>query len=267
MHATTAELSRRIERVAAEYLLQRYTGPGNPMQTRVLDLGDAFATKVPFLPANRLMNCVHGLDDPRLLPDVLAFYAETPQPCWIEVLPYTPAELTRALVRERFCIDAYSSALVAAPIPEARFDPRDGVCVEEIAAAALDEFLDTLNRGFDSPPDALPVLRRNQRFWPGMTNWHLFLATVDGVPGGAAVLSVHDDVAYLAAGSVLPPFRGRGLHAALIAARIEKARARQCRVVCGNAEWGSQSQRNQQRAGLVIAHVRSVWTNRPSPSA
>ena len=99
MHATTAELSRRIERVAAEYLLQRYTGPGNPMQTRVLDLGDAFATKVPFLPANRLMNCVHGLDDPRLLPDVLAFYAETPQPCWIEVPPYTPAELTRALVR------------------------------------------------------------------------------------------------------------------------------------------------------------------------
>jgi GNAT superfamily N-acetyltransferase len=93
------------------------------------------------------------------------------------------------------------------------------------------------------------------------------MAHVDGAPAGAAVLSIHDDIGYLAAGSVLPVFRGRGVHAALIAARIERARARQCRIVCGNAAWGSQSQRNQQRAGLVIAYVKSIWTNQRARSA
>jgi GNAT superfamily N-acetyltransferase len=59
----------------------------------------------------------------------------------------------------------------------------------------------------------------------------------------------------------LPAYRGRGLQAALIAARLARARARHCAVVCCGADWGSQSQRNQQRAGLVIAHVKSIWTN------
>jgi GNAT superfamily N-acetyltransferase len=127
-------------------------------------------------------------------------------------------------------------------------------------------FLDTMNVGFDSAAAALPALRRNQSFWCDVPQWNLFLARVDGAPAGAAVMSVLDDIAYLAAGSVLPPFRGRGVHAALLSARIAKAAARQCNVVTGAAAWGSQSQRNQQRAGLAIAHVKSVWTNRPAPA-
>ena len=39
MLATTPELSRRIEEAASEYLLQRYSGPGNPMGTQVLQRG------------------------------------------------------------------------------------------------------------------------------------------------------------------------------------------------------------------------------------
>ena len=55
---------------------------------------------------------------------------------------------------------------------------------------------------------------------------------VDGAPAGAAVLSIHGDIGYLAAGSVLPQFRGRGVHAALIAARSRFAAARgTCRIV------------------------------------
>ena len=72
----------------------------------------------------------------------------------------------------------------------------------------------------------LANLRRNQSFWCDVPDWHLFLARVDGAPAGAAVLSIHGDIGYLAAGSVLPAFRGRGVHAALIAARLERARAR-----------------------------------------
>jgi len=261
MAATSIELSRRVEHAAAEYLLDRYSGPGNPMGTHVLRVGAAVATKVPFAPLNGQMNSVHGLEDPALLPDVFEFYAATQQPCWISVPPYAPLALTDALVRNGFRVDQYSSALVAEPVPTPRPSP---VVVDEIGRAELDLFLDTMNTGFDQRPDVLPVLRRNQSFWCAVPHWHLFLARVDGAPAGAAVLSVHDDVGYLAAGSVLPQFRGCGIHAALIAARVAKAKARGCKIVTGAAAWGSQSQRNQQRAGLAIAHVKCVWTNRPA---
>ena len=258
MFATTPELSRRIEHAASAYLLQRYSGPGNPMGTEVLKRGAMFATKVPFLRQNGLMNSVHGLGDPALLPEVLAFYAATEQACWVTVPPYLPIAVTDALSEAGFRVESYSAAMVAEPVPEPE---RGAVDVIEAGRADRDVFLDTMNLGFDQNPAMLANLRRNQSFWCDVADWHLFLARVDGAPAGAAVLSIHDDIGYLAAGSVLPAFRGRGVHAALIAARLRRANTRQCRIVCGNAAWGSQSQRNQQRAGLAIAYVKSVWTN------
>ncbi len=266
MFATTPALSRRIEEAASAYLLQRYSGPGNPMGTEVLRRGAMLATKVPFLRQNGLMNSVHGLDDSALLPEVLAFYAATEQACWVTVPPYLPIAVTDALSDAGFRVESYSAAMVAEPVPE---PPRGAVDVSEIGRADLDAFLDTMNLGFDQNPAMLANLRRNQIFWCDVADWHLFLARVDGAPAGAAVLSIHGNIGYLAAGSVLPEFRGRGVHAALIAARLHRAKARQCRIVCGNAAWGSQSQRNQQRAGLAIAYVKTVWTNqrvRDTPS-
>ena len=264
MGATTPELSRYAERAAAQYLLQRYTGPGNPIGTQVLRIGDTFATKVPFSKQNALMNTAHHLEDPALLPEIVAFYTATEQPCWITVLPYTPVEVTDALLLSGFRVENYSSVMVASPVPQ---PPSGDVDVEEIGRDQLDVFLDTMNLGFDTPPALLVNLRRNQSFWCDVPTWHLFLARVDGVPAGAGVLSIHDDVGYLAAGCVLPAFRGRGLQTALIAARLKRAAARRCSVVCGGAAWGSQSQRTQQRAGLPIAHVKTIWTNCPAPSA
>lgn len=264
MLATTPALSRRIEEAAAEYLIVRFSGPGNPMGTQILRRGAVVATKVPFLPQNGLMNSVHGLDDPALLPEVLAFYAATEQPCWVTVPPYLPIAVTDALVAAGFRVESYSAAMVAQPVPEVR---QHEVDVREVSRGDLDTFLDTMNIGFDQSPAMLENLRRNQNFWRDVADWHLFLARVDGEPAGAAVLSVHGDIGYLAAGAVLPAFRTRGVHAALIAARFERAHARQCRIVCGNAAWGSQSQRNQQRAGLVIAYVKSIWTNQRARSA
>ena len=258
MPVTSQDLSRRIEQAAAQYLLQRYCGPGNPMGTQVLRIGDAFATKVPFAKSSALMNSVHHLEDPALLPEILEFYAATGQPCWVTVPPYIPIAVTNALCAAGFHIERYASSMVAEPVPQQRASTVD---VREIERSELDVFLDTLNAGFDADAASLPILRRNQSFWCDMPDWHLFLARVDGAPAGAAVLSIHGDIGYLAAASVLPAYRGRGLQAALIAARIAVARARHCAVVCCGADWGSQSQRNQQRAGLVIAHVKSIWTN------
>lgn len=260
MTATTSELSRQIELAASDYLVQRYSGPGNPIGTQLLRIGDMVATKVPFLKQNELMNSVHHLEDPALLPEVLAFYAATEQTCWVPVAPYASLAVTDALLAGGFRVERYAATLVAEP---ARVPPTSSDTVAEIDRAELDVFLDTLNVGFDSPAAMLDSLRRNQSFWCDVSNWYLYLARVDGAPAGAAVLSIHGDIGYLAAGSVLAQFRGRGLHAALIAARLDRCRERRCRLVTVGAAWGSQSQRNLQRAGFAMAHVKSIWTNGP----
>jgi hypothetical protein len=257
----SAALSRRIEAVAAQYLLDRYSGPGNPMRTQILRRGSAVATKVPFVPQNPLMNAVHGLEDAADLPAVLAFYAETAQPCWVEIAPHVDPALTRALADNGFKPAMKKAALYGSPSSGAA----RGAAVEVTPIGkhdrAFDAFLDTINAGFDVPANMLAGMRRNQAFWRDVEHWRLYLATVDGAPAGAAVLAITDGLGYLAAGSTLPAYRRRGVHTALIAQRLADAAAAGCEFVTGQAELESGSHRNQERAGLTLAHVRQDWTN------
>jgi GNAT superfamily N-acetyltransferase len=256
--ASTFERSREVERVAAAYVERRYSGPGNPIGVEFLRIGDLLATKVPRVPGNPLMNAVHRLENLADLPTVLGFYATTQQACWIEIVPYAPIELTDALLHAGFRPVRYSSALYASPVPEPAPIETE---ITLIDASERDVFLDTMNVGFDTPPAALEVLRRNQSFWTDVAEWKLLLARVDGEPAAAAVLSLHGNHGYFAAASTLPRFRNRGLQSALIARRLELARALGCDAVSGHAEAGSVSQCNQQRAGLAIVHTRCIWSN------
>ena len=80
------------------------------------------------------------------------------------------------------------------------------------------------------------------------------------------MLTLDDDVGYLANASTLPAFRRRGVQGALIAARIADARAAGCEAVCSQAEFGSASQRNLERAGLSVAYTKAVWRLNELPS-
>ena len=260
----SAALSRRIEAVATQYLVDRYSGPGNPMKTQLLRQGSAIATKVSFVPQNALMNAVHGLEDAADLPAVLAFYAETAQPCWIEIAPHADPSLTRALADNGFKPAAKKAVLYGAASTGGTRTARDAAV--EVAPLGrsdgeLEVFLDTINTGFDVPAGMLAGMRRNQTFWRDVEHWRLYLATVDGEPAGAAVLAITDGLGYLAAGSTLPAFRRRGVHAALVARRLADAALAGCEFMTGQAELASGSHRNQERAGLALAHIRQDWTN------
>ncbi len=261
MLVATADLARQFDALAADYLVARFSGPGNPMGAQLLRAGDMVATKVPYVPLNPLMNRARGISSAAQLHEVLAFYAATQQRCWIEVVPSTPAAVTNEMISTGFRVESYASTLYTAPLPAPAHHDVD---ISDVTETGLDEFLDTLNTGFGTPSQVLPGMRANQRFWSKVPTWHLFMARVNGVAAGAAVLSVHDDTAYLAAASTLPAFRNRGIQSALISACMARAQALGCSVVTGQAAWGSSSQGNMQRAGMQISHVRTLWTNQPS---
>ena len=68
------------------------------MGTQFLRDSDLIATKVPYVPHNRFMNGVHGLEHAGQVPAVLSLYGATGQPCWIDVPPDASTALTNALI-------------------------------------------------------------------------------------------------------------------------------------------------------------------------
>lgn len=94
---------------------------------------------------------------------------------------------------------------------------------------------------------------------------HRFLAEIDGRAVGAASLHVSHGVGWLRAASVDPAARGRGVHTAMIGARIDAARRRGCELVGAQAEVSGTSARNLERAGLIPVATR--WRYRVDATA
>jgi GNAT superfamily N-acetyltransferase len=86
-----------------------------------------------------------------------------------------------------------------------------------------------------------------------------FLAEVDGEPGAAGVLCIHDGVALFGGSSTVPELRRRGLQTALIRERMRYASEHRCDLAMMVAEPGSNSQRNAERNGFRIAYTRTKW--------
>jgi GNAT superfamily N-acetyltransferase len=86
-----------------------------------------------------------------------------------------------------------------------------------------------------------------------------FLGEIDGKPGAAGVLCIHERVALLSGSSTVPELRRQGLQAALLEARLRYAFQRGCDLAMMVAEAGGNSQRNAERKGFRIAYTRTKW--------
>jgi GNAT superfamily N-acetyltransferase len=86
-----------------------------------------------------------------------------------------------------------------------------------------------------------------------------FLAEVDGKPGAAGVLSIHEGVALFGGSATAPEFRRRGLQTALLQERMRYAFHHQCDLAMMVAQPGSDSQRNAERRGFQVSYTRTKW--------
>jgi len=86
-----------------------------------------------------------------------------------------------------------------------------------------------------------------------------FLAEVDGQPGAAGVLSIHEGVALFGGAATAPELRRRGLQAALMAERMHYASEHGCDLAMMVARAASNSQRNAERKGFRVAYTRTKW--------
>jgi GNAT superfamily N-acetyltransferase len=98
----------------------------------------------------------------------------------------------------------------------------------------------------------------------GRADWLHYVARDGERIVAVAALFVRDGFAWLGMGSTLPEARGLGAQSALIARRIEDARARGCHTIMvetapDSPEKPNPSYRNVERAGFQIAYRRPSW--------
>ncbi len=86
-----------------------------------------------------------------------------------------------------------------------------------------------------------------------------FIAELDGQPGAAGALSMHEGVALFGGAATIPAMRRCGLQAALLEARMRYAFESGCDLAMMVAEAASNSQRNAERMGFRIAYTRIKW--------
>ncbi|HEX6051293.1 MAG TPA: hypothetical protein VFZ21_18560 [Gemmatimonadaceae bacterium] len=255
----TTELARRIERfVAPEVSLSQSTTP-DPSAPCVAQFGKSIASKSPHAwPGNKVF--CFGHEDVGRLDEILGFFAaDLLEPTFYVAPMAFTREVSASLAGAGFVQREFEQAILyGLPEPTPPTLPA-GIGIEPVTDANLEEFVRATADGFEWHASwreaAMEAVRTSVR--PGVVH---FLVRYNGVPAGVGSLGVRENVASLGGGAVVPAFRGKGCHLALVHHRVHVAHTLECELVLGGASFGSGSFRNQQRAGLRVAYVESAWS-------
>ena len=90
-----------------------------------------------------------------------------------------------------------------------------------------------------------------------------YVALHDGVIVGGAGRRIAEGVAQLTGAATAPGHRRRGIHSALLSARLADAAAADCDVAVVTTQPESKSQENAQRRGFDLLYTRAVLVKQP----
>jgi GNAT superfamily N-acetyltransferase len=147
---------------------------------------------------------------------------------------------------------------------------RPGIEVRPSGEEEFDAWLAVVADGFAHPDgqgvashEDFPrdILERAERDFAaaGVTR---YVALLDGVIAGGASFHTAEGVAQLAGAATDPAQRRRGVHTALLAARLADAAAAGCDIAVVTTQPGSQSQENVQRHGFDLLYTRAILVKR-----
>ncbi|CAL5874232.1 uncharacterized protein PFLUO_LOCUS8520 [Penicillium psychrofluorescens] len=138
-----------------------------------------------------------------------------------------------------------------------------GSVIEQVSAQDSSErFIQASIAGFEDGGRSAHLLRVLAQIATLRADTRLFLATIDGEIAGSAALAVVDtptgSVGHLYLDSTLPCYRGRGVQAGLIQARLAAAQRLRLSLVTTITRPGTGSARNSERAGLQLAYTTAI---------
>lgn len=188
------------------------------------------------------------------------FYFSRREPCRVFICPMADPSLVDGLGRRGCRLFGFENFLAMPLLPDAAEPPAtSGIEIRRADPDAADLYARVVAPNFAGPGAAADEHHDLIATMFGMGPYSsAFLAYVDGQPAGGGAVLIHRGVALLAGAATLPPYRNRGVHAALHHARLAVARRSGCDLAAQSAEPGSTSQRNAERRGLRVAYTRAV---------
>ncbi len=154
---------------------------------------------------------------------------------------------------------AWSARAVASPIV---VPPPPAVARVRVVrvqdAEGAERFWDAYERCFGEPQPERATHVSALADAPAGLSAHMAVAGTEVV--AVALLLVREGVALLADAATREEWRGRGLHALLVAARLADAQRAGADVVTSDVEEGGGSDRNLRRLGLHDGYTRDVWS-------
>lgn len=231
----------------------------NPMQVQMKKFGGAtaFSSKIIAGPA---FNTVKGITNTDELDEIISYYQSLQIPCRFEITPAQgTAELFQYLSQKGFYQSSFHTALYSIPREDPSLLPAN-ISVRQLKENEFHIFADIYVRGFNMPSFTKDGVRQNNEILYNKPGWHFFIAEFQNTPASIGVLYINNGVASLAASATLPEFQRKGCHTALIQKRIETAIEFNCKLIVGQARFGSSSQNNMERAHMKIAYTKSIWT-------
>ena len=187
------------------------------------------------------------------------FFLSRKAPAAIELCPFIDMSLYEKFAARNYRLLEVSNVLLLDDLQAARIPETMPLGVTVRAASAEESKLWTVTvaQGF---AEHFPVTQAILDVMEGMcyrSSSCAFLAFVDGVVAGGAVVSADDGVCGLFGACTLPAFRRRGVQTALLATRLAWARAKGCDLAVSITQPGSISHRNIERSGFRVAYTRT----------
>ena len=202
----------------------------------------------------------NGAVSPNDIQQVVEFYQSRSMVPRVDVCPLADASLLTALREHGFQVHWFVNVLtrrleiwdIIAPLPE-------GITVRQAKPEEDELWTRVVDEGFS---DGKPLTEHGRQL--GLMMFHrpgmlCYLAEIGGDIAGGGVLFTQDGYAALMAASVRPQYRKRGVHTALIRARLRVAQELNCDIAGLFAEPGNAaSQRNAERHGFHVAYTKAA---------
>jgi hypothetical protein len=262
------ELAVLLEDSEIETLSSRLTAiqkmQGNPMSVEMQKFGNATAFSVKNIPGPSF-NTVKGLreGDEKQIDKIIDFYKQKEIPVRFELTPaHTSSELLTCLSEAGYYHNDFHTTLYASLSNDLETsyelnEPK--ITIRELKRNEFTTFAEIYTKGFQMPTFLKSGVAQNNEILYNIKNWTFYLASYENEPVGIGTLFIKGRTATLAAAATLPNIRNKGIQSALIKHRIYQASLQKCDLIVGQAQFGSVSQNNMERAGLNIAYTKAIW--------
>ncbi len=253
----TLDIANRIERSVAEF----YGGDfyNRCKNIEVENFGNSIAVKIPSKPWRSGIFCFSD-QDVKYLKDIVEFFRVDYPNFNFYLSPMGYTKTVGQLLIEAGLIPTSNSQTIFYGVPSDTLDTlNQDVIVEPASLKTIDSYIETQITGFEYRSDWRDAIKAEITEWFSADGFNPYLVLYRGEPAGSAYLMARGGIGYFADDAVVPKFRGKGLHLALLNYRLSAANNLDSELVISGADFGSTSFRNHLRVGFRQAYIETTW--------